>query len=45
MLEWVKINELGWLNSTNMGVVGMSGRWASDVLIAKNAASYTVGCG
>ncbi|KAF2680417.1 lytic polysaccharide monooxygenase [Lentithecium fluviatile CBS 122367] len=38
-LEWVKIDELGWLNGT--GFVGLGGTWASDVLIA-NHASWTV---
>ena len=37
-LKWVKIEELGWLNDTNTGIVGLGGTWASDVLIAKQAA-------
>lgn len=32
-LEWVKIEELGWLNSTNWEL-GLGGTWATDVLIA-----------
>lgn len=32
-LEWVKIEELGWLNSTGWEF-GLGGTWASDVLIA-----------
>lgn len=31
-LEWVKIDELGWLNSSGWEALG--GTWASDVLIA-----------
>ncbi|KAF2637155.1 glycoside hydrolase [Massarina eburnea CBS 473.64] len=34
-LQWVKIDEVGWLNSSGMAVLG--GTWASDVLIANNA--------
>ncbi|KAF2692026.1 lytic polysaccharide monooxygenase [Lentithecium fluviatile CBS 122367] len=34
-LEWVKIEQLGWLNGT--GFVGLGGTWASDVLIANHA--------
>jgi cellulase len=37
-LKWVKIGESGWLNGTNTGVEGLAGTWASDVLIAGNAA-------
>lgn len=33
-LEWVKIDELGWLNSS--GWEGLGGTWATDVLIANN---------
>lgn len=36
-LEWVKIDELGWINSTE-AIPGLGGTWASDVLIANNAA-------
>ncbi|KAF2728840.1 glycoside hydrolase [Polyplosphaeria fusca] len=32
-LEWVKIDELGWLNSSGMAILG--GTWASDVLISQ----------
>jgi lytic cellulose monooxygenase (C1-hydroxylating) len=38
-LEWVKISEWGWLNSS--GWQELSGTWASDVLIA-NKASWMV---
>lgn len=38
-LEWVKIDELGWLNST--GLADLGGTWATDVLIA-NDFSWTV---
>ncbi|KAL1600480.1 hypothetical protein SLS60_006866 [Paraconiothyrium brasiliense] len=40
-LEWVKIDEVGWLNSSRMDVVPLGGTWASDVLIA-NKASWLV---
>jgi hypothetical protein len=33
-LKWVKIDELGWLNSTGWDVLHLGGTWASDVLIA-----------
>jgi cellulase len=33
-LKWVKIDELGWLNSIGWDVLGLGGTWASDVLIA-----------
>ena len=35
-LEWVKIDELGWLNSSGYEMLG--GTWASDVLIANGFA-------
>lgn len=38
-LEWVKIDQLGWLNSS--GWASLGGTWASDVLIA-NDFSWTV---
>jgi hypothetical protein len=38
-LEWVKIEESGWLNSTGWEM-GLGGTWASDVLIA-NAFTWT----
>jgi hypothetical protein len=34
-LEWVKIDEQGWLNSTS-AIPGLNGTWASDVLISNN---------
>jgi hypothetical protein len=40
-LEWVKIEELGWLNSTGWEELGLGGTWASDVLIA-DGFSWTV---
>ncbi|KAF1935250.1 endoglucanase IV [Clathrospora elynae] len=33
-LEWVKIEELGWLNNTGWYKMGLGGTWASNVLIA-----------
>lgn len=35
-LSWVKIDELGWLNSTGWEKMELGGTWASDVLIANN---------
>jgi cellulase len=35
-LKWVKIDELGWLNSSGYEMLG--GTWASDVLISNNFA-------
>ncbi|KAF2249269.1 lytic polysaccharide monooxygenase [Trematosphaeria pertusa] len=35
-LEWVKVDQQGWLNSS--GWDGLGGTWASDVLIANRAA-------
>ena len=32
-LEWVKIDELGWLNSTGWEVLDLGGTWASNILI------------
>ncbi|KAH7082469.1 endoglucanase IV [Paraphoma chrysanthemicola] len=40
-LEWVKIDELGWLNSTGWDDLMLGGTWASDVLIA-NSFTWTV---
>ncbi|KAH7371705.1 glycoside hydrolase [Pyrenochaeta sp. MPI-SDFR-AT-0127] len=37
-LEWVKIDELGWLNSTGWETNMLGGTWATDVLIANNYA-------
>jgi hypothetical protein len=33
-LQWVKIDELGWLNSTGWDELDLGGTWAADVLIA-----------
>lgn len=33
-LQWVKIDELGWLNSTGWDKIDLGGTWASNVLIA-----------
>ncbi|KAH6875036.1 glycoside hydrolase [Alternaria rosae] len=33
-LQWVKIDELGWLNSTGWDTLDLGGTWAADVLIA-----------
>jgi len=33
-LAWVKIDELGWLNSTGWDTLDLGGTWAADVLIA-----------
>ncbi|KAF2118057.1 glycoside hydrolase [Lophiotrema nucula] len=33
-LDWVKIDQLGWLNSSGIEILG--GTWASDVLIAQD---------
>jgi hypothetical protein len=35
-LEWVKIDELGWLNSTDWDKFMLGGTWATNVLIANN---------
>jgi cellulase len=35
-LGWVKLDELGWLNSTGWDVLNLGGTWASDVLIAND---------
>ncbi|RMZ69847.1 glycosyl hydrolase family 61 [Pyrenophora seminiperda CCB06] len=35
-LEWVKIDELAWLNSTDWSVLMLGGTWATDILIANN---------
>ncbi|CAA9958938.1 Glycoside hydrolase family 61 protein [Pyrenophora teres f. maculata] len=35
-LEWVKIDELAWLNSTGWKILNLGGTWATDVLIANN---------
>ncbi|KAF2264947.1 glycoside hydrolase [Lojkania enalia] len=35
-LHWVKIDQLGWLNSS--GIESLGGTWASDILIAQNFA-------
>jgi hypothetical protein len=40
-LEWVKIDELGWLNSTGWNVIDLGGTWAANVLIA-NGFSWVV---
>ncbi|KAF2449914.1 lytic polysaccharide monooxygenase [Karstenula rhodostoma CBS 690.94] len=40
-LAWVKIDEVGWLNSSGADVLPLGGTWGSDVLRA-NAASWTV---
>lgn len=40
-LEWTKIDELGWLNSSGADVLPLGGTWASDILIA-NKASWMV---
>jgi hypothetical protein len=33
-LAWIKIDELGWLNSTGWGETHLGGTWAANVLIA-----------
>ncbi|KAF1843181.1 lytic polysaccharide monooxygenase [Cucurbitaria berberidis CBS 394.84] len=35
-LKWVKIDELGWLNSTGWDTLKLGGTWATDVLIANH---------
>ncbi|KAF2032424.1 endoglucanase IV [Setomelanomma holmii] len=35
-LEWVKIDEQGWLNSTGWDTIKLGGTWATNVLIANN---------
>lgn len=35
-LAFVKVDELGWLNSSDPDYAGLGGTWASDVLIANN---------
>jgi len=35
-LEWVKIDELAWLNSTDSKTLELGGTWATDVFIANN---------
>jgi cellulase len=40
-LEWVKIDELGWLNSTGWDVMNLGGTWATSILIA-NKFQWTV---
>jgi cellulase len=40
-LKWVKIDELGWLNSTGWDVLRLGGTWATNVLIA-NKFQWTV---
>lgn len=35
-LQWVKIDELGWLNSTGWDTMKLGGTWATNVLIANN---------
>ncbi|KAF2845832.1 lytic polysaccharide monooxygenase [Plenodomus tracheiphilus IPT5] len=40
-LQWVKIDELGWLNSTGWDVINLGGTWATNVLIA-NGFSWVV---
>jgi cellulase len=40
-LVWVKIDELGWLNSTGWDVLDLGGTWATNVLIA-NGYSWVV---
>lgn len=37
-LEWFKIEELGWLNSTGWDVLGLGGQWATNQLIANRFA-------
>jgi cellulase len=32
-LQWVKIDELGWLNSTGWDVLDLGGTWATNILI------------
>ncbi|KAJ4361774.1 hypothetical protein N0V83_010714 [Neocucurbitaria cava] len=41
LLQWVKIDELGWLNSTGWDSMKLGGTWASNVLI-KNGFTWTV---
>ncbi|CAO2653364.1 Nn.00g027750.m01.CDS01 [Neocucurbitaria sp. VM-36] len=41
LLQWVKIDELGWLNSTGWDTSMLGGTWASNVLI-KNGFTWTV---
>ncbi|KAK7181262.1 hypothetical protein DPSP01_003348 [Paraphaeosphaeria sporulosa] len=40
-LDWVKIDEVGWLNSSGADVLPLGGTWATDVLRA-NGASWLV---
>lgn len=40
-LEWVKIDEMGWLNSSGADAIPLGGTWATDVLRA-NGASWMV---
>lgn len=40
-LQWVKIDELGWLNSTGWDSIDLGGTWATNVLIA-NGFSWLV---
>lgn len=40
-LEWVKVNQMGWLNSSGWDKWGLGGTWATDVLI-KNGFSWRV---
>ncbi|KAL6703820.1 hypothetical protein ACN47E_009039 [Coniothyrium glycines] len=40
-LQWVKIDEQGWLNSTNWDKLNLGGTWATNVLIA-NGFSWRV---
>jgi cellulase len=40
-LKWVKIDELGWLNSTGWKSLNLGGTWATNVLIA-NKFQWTV---
>jgi cellulase len=40
-LRWVKIDELGWLNSTGWDELDLGGTWAANVLIA-NSYSWVV---
>lgn len=35
-LKWVKIDELGWVNSTKRHNLNLGGTWAADILIANN---------
>ncbi|KAG9186386.1 lytic cellulose monooxygenase (C1-hydroxylating) [Alternaria panax] len=40
-LQWVKIDELGWLNSTGWDEIDLGGTWAANMLIA-NGFSWVV---